>query len=85
MKKVLVTGCAGFIGSHLAEELLKRGYEVWGIDNFYPYYSPEIKKDNVAEIKKTAEDVGSDFHFIEGSILNNSDLDKSTYGAVNVI
>ena len=34
MAKVLITGCAGFIGSHLSKKLLKDGHEVWGVDNF---------------------------------------------------
>jgi UDP-glucuronate 4-epimerase len=45
--RVLITGVAGFIGSHLAERLLKRGDEVWGIDNFNDYYNPERKWDNI--------------------------------------
>jgi UDP-glucuronate 4-epimerase len=47
MKSVLVTGCAGFIGSHLTDALLKRDYKVIGIDNFDSFYSREIKKDNL--------------------------------------
>jgi nucleoside-diphosphate-sugar epimerase len=47
-KRVLVTGCAGFIGSNLAEHCLSRGWEVIGVDCLTPYYSPEIKKANVA-------------------------------------
>lgn len=44
--KVLVTGAAGFIGSHLAEKLAKRGDDVVGLDNFNDYYDPARKRDN---------------------------------------
>lgn len=49
--KILVTGTAGFIGSHLAERLLADGHEVVGIDNFHPYYSPRLKRKNISMIK----------------------------------
>ena len=45
--RYLVTGGAGFIGSHLADALLARGDEVVALDNFNPYYSPERKRRNV--------------------------------------
>lgn len=45
--KALVTGCAGFIGSHLTERLLRKGYEVIGIDCFTDYYAREIKERNI--------------------------------------
>ncbi len=45
--KVLVTGAAGFIGSHLAEALLSRGDEVIGVDNFNDYYDPNRKRANI--------------------------------------
>jgi nucleoside-diphosphate-sugar epimerase len=41
--RAVVTGAAGFIGSHLAEALLARGHRVIGIDSFTRYYSPAIK------------------------------------------
>ncbi|PWD99226.1 GDP-mannose 4,6-dehydratase [Marinilabilia rubra] len=47
MYKIIVTGCAGFIGSHLSETLLKKGYKVIGIDNFDPFYDPAIKRSNL--------------------------------------
>lgn len=46
--KCLVTGAAGFIGSHLCEQLLRDGHEVTGIDAFIPYYSPAAKERNLA-------------------------------------
>jgi UDP-glucose 4-epimerase len=47
-KRALVTGCAGFIGSHLAENCLARGWEVIGVDSLTPYYGADIKTANVA-------------------------------------
>jgi len=44
--KILVTGAAGFIGSHTAERFKKLGHEVIGVDNFSPYYSLELKRLN---------------------------------------
>ena len=46
MNTYLITGAAGFIGSHLAEALLKRGDAVVGIDNFNTFYDPSIKESN---------------------------------------
>jgi nucleoside-diphosphate-sugar epimerase len=43
----IVTGCAGFIGSHLTERLLERGDRVLGIDSFDDYYPPEMKRRNL--------------------------------------
>jgi len=46
--KAIVTGAAGFIGSHLCERLLDAGHEVHGIDAFIPYYGPAIKERNLS-------------------------------------
>lgn len=48
--KIIVTGAAGFIGSHLAEELASCGHDVVGLDCFTDYYSLEIKKHNAAQV-----------------------------------
>jgi UDP-glucuronate 4-epimerase len=49
---IFVTGCAGFIGSHLCESLLKDGNKVLGIDNFDQYYADDIKKANLFILKR---------------------------------
>ncbi len=51
MKRILITGCCGFIGSHLTEKLLSEGYEVTGIDNFDPFYDKQIKVRNLSSFK----------------------------------
>ncbi|NQW92902.1 MAG: NAD-dependent epimerase [Polaromonas sp.] len=48
--KVLVTGCAGFIGMHVAQRLLARGDEVVGVDNLNDYYSPLLKQARLAQL-----------------------------------
>ncbi len=50
LMRVLLTGVAGFIGSHTAEALLARGDEVVGVDNFNTFYDPAIKRRNLASI-----------------------------------
>jgi len=50
MAKYIVTGCAGFIGSHLSERLVRDGHEVVGIDAFTDYYDPALKEANLAAL-----------------------------------
>ena len=47
--KILVTGGAGFIGSHTVRKILDEGHEVIAVDNFNDYYDPAIKEKNVSE------------------------------------
>lgn len=65
---VLVTGAAGFIGSHTCEALLRRGTPVVGLDNFDPYYSVATKRQNVREIESTARQAGVAFVMVKGDI-----------------
>ena len=52
MKKILITGCAGFIGYNLTLYLLKKNYKIYGIDNLDSYYSIKLKKKRLLELKK---------------------------------
>lgn len=63
MKKVIITGAAGFIGSNLSARLLKEGYFVIGIDNFDNFYNPEIKRAAVKKLK-----LSESFRIYEGDI-----------------
>jgi len=49
-KKVLVTGGAGFIGSHLAKKLMDLGHQVIIVDNFSPYYDPKLKEERISKL-----------------------------------
>jgi len=60
--RILLTGAAGFIGSHLAERLLARGDAVVGVDNFDPYYDPALKQRNLLHARAQA---GYSFHQID--------------------
>ena len=51
--RVLVTGCAGFIGMHCARRLLARGDEVLGVDNLSPYYPVELKRARLGQLEGT--------------------------------
>lgn len=65
----LVTGVAGFIGSHTALRLLERGDHVVGLDNFNDYYEPSRKRANLEDVRLGA--VGNaTFTFVEGDIRN---------------
>lgn len=63
--RVLVTGGAGFIGSHLCERLLKEGYRVVCLDNFDPYYAPSLKRRNIMPLLDK-----KGFNLVEGDIRN---------------
>ncbi len=72
IQKVLVTGGAGFIGSHLVDKLLSDGIEVVTLDNFNPFYSPALKRKHIEEHKGTEK-----FHLIEGDVRDDTALRKA--------
>ncbi|MBU0461229.1 MAG: SDR family NAD(P)-dependent oxidoreductase [Nanoarchaeota archaeon] len=65
MTRILVTGGAGFIGSHVCDELIKRGDEVVCIDSFNDYYNPRIKEQNIKQLLSNKA-----FHLFRTDILD---------------
>ena len=68
-KRILVTGAAGFIGSHTAETLLRRGDTVVGLDNLNDYYDPERKRQNLEVVRAAG---GREFEFVHGDIRDRA-------------
>jgi len=66
--KIILTGIAGFIGSHLARRLLRDGHSVIGIDDLNDYYAVSLKRDRLADIASVRA-----FEFVEADI---ADLEK---------
>lgn len=73
MKRVLVTGGAGFIGSHLCQRLLQDGYEVVCLDNFDPFYETARKWRNIEEIKGKT---GKGFLLVQGDIRDKGMVER---------
>ena len=63
----MVTGAAGFIGSHLCERLIARGDSVTGLDNFDPFYDPAVKRANIAGLIRSPQ-----FMLAEGDIRDKA-------------
>ena len=76
--KALVTGAAGFIGSHLAEALVSQGAHVVGVDCFTDYYAREIKERNLTALRNAAN-----FQFVEGA-LQALDVSRLLDGVTHV-
>lgn len=73
----LVTGGAGFIGSHVCERLLQGGHNVWALDDLNTFYDPQLKRRNLQEIQALARP----FEFVQGDITDRAALDK-LFGSV---
>jgi len=78
--RILVTGAAGFIGSHLSERLLNNGHSVIGVDNFDDFYAPQVKRRNISRCLQNDR-----FRLIEADIRDNSAMDGATGQDVEVI
>jgi len=74
---VLVTGVAGFIGFHVARQLLARGECVIGIDNLNPYYSVELKRARIAAL----DALEGKFEFVETDFSDADALDRALSGS----
>mgnify|MGYP001365075347 CR=1 FL=1 len=71
MANIIVTGCAGFIGSHLSEKLIEQGNHVTGIDNFDPFYDKSIKLRNLSNLKESP-----DFTFLQFDLADSDTLEN---------
>jgi UDP-glucuronate 4-epimerase len=73
----LVTGGAGFIGSHVCERLLGAGHSVWAFDDLNAFYDPGLKQRNLGELQA----LGKPFQFVRGDLTDRAGLD-ALFGGV---
>jgi UDP-glucuronate 4-epimerase len=64
--RVVVTGAAGFLGSHACEALVAQGCDVVGVDNFDPFYARDVKERNLAALRGR-----HDFRLVEADITRD--------------
>ena len=78
--KALVTGAAGFIGSHLSERLVGDGWEVVGVDNFDDFYDPQVKRRNIEACLGNKA-----FQLVEADIRDSEAMEGVVRGGVDII
>jgi UDP-glucuronate 4-epimerase len=71
MEKILVTGCAGFIGFHLTNRLLSEGYYVIGLDNLNDYYDVNLKISRLSNLKQHES-----FSFVQASLEDRAEIEQ---------
>jgi UDP-glucuronate 4-epimerase len=79
-KKILVTGAAGFIGSHLCERLIGDNHIIMGLDNFDPFYDRRIKESNIKALIKSDK-----FELVEGDIRNANCVESICKDNIDII
>lgn len=80
MQHAVVTGAAGFIGSHVSEALLSRGWRVTGVDSFDAFYDPGVKRRNIAGCLQSGN-----FSLVEADIRDGEAMDAVMGGGVDVV
>ena len=78
--RALITGAAGFIGSHLCQRLLADGWAVVGVDNFDDFYDPQIKRRNISDCLKN-----KNFQLVEADIRDGDAMGKAAGEDVRII
>lgn len=73
MKKIMITGCAGFIGFHLSQFYLKKNFKIVGVDNINNYYDQKLKKDRIKILNKLGK---KNFIFCKKDLRNKNALEN---------
>ena len=75
-KKILVTGCAGFIGYHLCKKLINKNFYIIGIDDLNNYYDINLKSKRLKELNKIAKLKDNQFIFVKEKIENKKSINE---------
>ncbi len=84
MKKILITGAAGFIGAHLAKKLIDNGAEIVGLDNINDYYDPQLKRNRMAALAECDQFRHVDLELSDRPAMEKLFQDESFDAVVNL-